>query len=350
MSKLMRSRWRLFVVVVLLSTLTGVVEGYFAHYEASHTRAEHVLGSAMNWFIGSSLISAFEIFFLQSRYGTGIRRLHFLTAIAVKMLLILITVIFVGLLGRLVIHGQVALDFLQEPNFYRILGIVFVVIVTLQTITQIVRIIGGRVLINFILGKYHRPVREDTLFLFLDLAGSTALAEDLGDVGVQTMITDFFFDITEPIIEHEGEIHRYVGDQVVVTWPMGTGPDNARAVICCFAIIDFIEARAQVYQKKFGVVPRFRIGLHGGPVVISECGDQKQELSYFGDTVNTAARIEQQCKTLDEPLLISADLLAQTDLPDEFQSTRLGEFHLKGRHGNTELFSITRRSSQGQAG
>jgi adenylate cyclase len=93
-------------------------------------------------------------------------------------------------------------------------------------VLQIVRIIGGRTLINFVLGKYYRPIREEKIFMFLDLVGSTALAERLGDIGVQTMITRFFFDISEPIIENGGEVHRYVGDQVVVTWPLKAGEDN----------------------------------------------------------------------------------------------------------------------------
>lgn len=348
MSKLMQSRLRVFFVLVALSTCAGVVEGYFAHIETAHTAADHTLAdhlwqSGINWLIGSSIISAFEILFLQSRYGAGIRRMHFMAAMAIKVFLIFAAVILVAFTGRYFSHGLFDFDFLVEPQFYRVLGTVFVVVILLQTITQIIRIIGGRTLINFVLGKYHRPIREDTLFLFLDLAGSTALAEELGDVGVQTMITDFFFDITEPIIEFEGVIHRYVGDQVVVTWPMGSRVQNVRAVKCSFAIVDLIDRRSHIYLQKFGVVPAFRIGLHGGPVVISECGDQKQEISYFGDTVNTAARIEQQCKALDEPLLISAQLLAQTELPDDYSSFSQGSFHLKGRHGNTELFSVLRK-------
>lgn len=88
------------------------------------------------------------------------------------------------------------------------------------TRAEAVRIIGGRTLVYFLLGKYHQPVKENKIFMFLDLEGSTALALKLGDIGVQTMITKFFFDITEPIIENDGEIHRYIGDEVIATWPL----------------------------------------------------------------------------------------------------------------------------------
>ena len=66
-----------------------------------------------------------------------------------------------------------------------------------------------------------------------------------------------------------------------------------------------VREKAPDYEREFGVVPKFRTGLHGGPVVASECGDHKQEIVYFGDTVNTAARIEQQCKAFDCSFLTS---------------------------------------------
>jgi len=340
LSKLMISRLRLFVVLVVLSCIAGLVEGLLSHDEDIHGLSSHLWQSGTSWLIGSTLIWAFEIFLVPSHYGIGIRRLHFLTAIGIKSALIVVIVFVVAFLGRAYFQDLVNFNFLSEPHFYRVLAVVFGVVLILQTATQIIRIVGGRTLINFVLGKYHRPISEDTIFMFLDLAGSTALAERLGDVGVQTMITDFFFDITEPIIEHGGEIHRYVGDQVVVTWPLRAGAANMRVIYCCFAIGKLMSAKAPIYERKFGTVPAYRIGLHGGSVVISQCGDQKQEISYFGDTVNTAARIEQQCKALNSPLLISAELLSLITLPAEFQSERKGAVTLRGHEHETELLTI----------
>lgn len=340
MSRLMVSRLRLFAVLVILSTLVGVLDGYLGAVAGEEDRATDMVHGGVNWMVGSSLVWGFEILLVQSRYGASIRRLYFLTAIAVKSAVLVVIIILVGLFNRAYFEGLLDLDFLTEPQFFRTLAFVFAAIILMQTASQIIRIVGGRTLINFVLGRYHRPVREDKIFMFLDLVGSTALAERLGDVGVQTMITNFFFDITEPIIEYGGEIHRYVGDLVVVTWPLRAGDANMRAIRCCFAIADQTRDKAAEYEHKFGAVPAFRIGLHGGPVVISQCGDQKQEISYFGDTVNTTARIEQQCKTLDCPLLISAELLDRITLPTTFQSLPKGAVQLRGREHATELFTI----------
>ncbi|MBT4116487.1 MAG: adenylate/guanylate cyclase domain-containing protein [Rhodospirillaceae bacterium] len=340
MSRLMVSRIRLFAILVVLSTLLGVLDGFLGDVSGEETKAENMFHGGINWLIGSVLVWGFEVLFVQSRYGVRIRRLYFLTAIAIKSVVLVLVVISVGLFARAYYQGLYGLDFITEPQFFRSLVFVFSAIVLMQAVLQVVRIIGGRTLINFVLGKYHRPIREEKIFMFLDLAGSTALAEQFGDVGVQTMITKFFFDITEPIVEFGGEVHRYVDDQVVVTWPLRTRTENMRAVQCCFAIADYLRKRGPEYERDFGMIPSYRIGLHGGPVVISQCGDQKQEISYFGDTVNTAARIEQQCKVFGCPLLISADLLDRTTLPPLVRPEPKGSVQLRGRENETALYTI----------
>ena len=266
--------------------------------------------------------------------------MFFLTAILAKSLILVGVVVFTVIAHQLLLHGGLHPHFFTHPEFYIITAFVLLLVAIIQAVSQIVRITGGRVLINFILGKYHRPVREERIFMFLDLVGSTPLAERLGDIGVQTMITRFFFDITEPIIEFGGEIHRYVGDQVVIIWPLQESANILRAIHCFFAIAAKVREITPEYEREFGAIPTFRVGLHGGPVVISECGDFKQEIVYFGDTVNTTARIEQQCKTFDCSFLISSDLMERIDLPKTLQAQSKGFVQLRGRETGTELFTI----------
>jgi len=70
----------------------------------------------------------------------------------------------------------------------------------------------------------------------------------------------FFFDIDQPIASHGGEVHAYVGDEVIVSWPEVT---NGRCLDCFFAIKDRIEDSADFYLREFGSVPHFRAALHG---------------------------------------------------------------------------------------
>ncbi len=344
LSRLTLRRLRLFAILVALVVSAGVFIAYQTPGPEGLDHTNALLHEAFSWFVGASLFLGFELFLYPSRHGAPLRRMHFLATIAVKSIVLMCIVLFAAFFGRVVLHGVITLAFLAEPRFYNVMGAAFLVVTAVQASIQIVRIVGARTLVNFVLGRYRTPIEEDRIFMFLDLADSTALAERLGDIGVQTLITQFFFDITEPIIEYGGEIHRYVGDQVVITWPLRAEAPNMRSIRCYFAIAERVEEKAAEYQARFGAVPAFRAGLHGGPVVISECGDYKQEISYFGDTVNTAARIQQQCKVFDCPLLISAELLDRVRLPGSYEALAKGSVQLRGRERETVLFTIVPES------
>jgi hypothetical protein len=101
-----------------------------------------------------------------------------------------------------------------------------------------------------------------------------------------------------------------VGGEVIVSWAVSEDPRlNARSVAFFFAIEGKIASLAPDYAAEFGVAPAFRAGLHAGTVVISECGDAKRQLAYFGGTINVGARLCEYCKTINQRLVISGDLL-----------------------------------------
>src|SRR5207302_11491525 len=114
---------------------------------------------------------------------------------------------------------------------------------------------------NIALGRYRSPVREARVLMFLDLAGSTSLAEAVGELRVQNLLTRFFFDIDPAIVAHGGEVHAYVGDEVIVTWRLDRGMSGGRCVDCFLAIMDCIAGKADSYQREFGMVPSFRAGM-----------------------------------------------------------------------------------------
>jgi adenylate cyclase len=210
-------------------------------------------------------------------------------------------------------------------------------------VTETARLIGGPRLASVMLGTYHRPVREQLIVMFLDLADSTALAERLGELRVHDLITRFFFDIDEPIRAHGGVILSYVGDEVIVTWPATDDPGlDARCLHCFLAIDDRISGLSREYEREFGTVPRFRAGLHAGPVIVSECGGAKRQLAYFGDTMNVAARLCESCKTRSCRLLVSGDLLSRLAIPPNL-AVDAGEIvSLRGRDQPLEIHEARR--------
>jgi adenylate cyclase len=232
----------------------------------------------------------------------------------------------------------------------RIIGIGFSASLFVGAIFEFRRMIGGRVLGSFLLGTYHRPRREQRIVMFLDIADSTALAEQLGEVRVHDLITRFFFDIDHPIAEQDGEVHAYVGDEVIVTWPLSDNPErNARSLRCFFAVEERMVELAPSYAQEFGVVPRFRAGVHAGPVVVSECGGAKRQIAYFGDTMNVAARLCDHCKAADEGLLVSADLLRCAAVAPGCAVGGRASIALRGRHAPVETHAV-RRNAQAANG
>ena len=205
---------------------------------------------------------------------------------------------------------------------------------------ELSRLIGGRVLLSFVLGTYHRPKAENRIIMFLDLAGSTALAERLGEIRLQDLITRVFLDIDEAIVTYQGEIHAYVGDGVLVTWPLRDKLQNGAVVHCFFAIQETLAKHARLYQDRFGVVPRFRASLHAGPVVISECGNSKRQIALFGDAMNVAARLQDYCKSKQSDLVVSGPLLASLQLPWDAEVEAQETVLLRGRETQWRLLQF----------
>ena len=205
---------------------------------------------------------------------------------------------------------------------------------------QLARKIGPRMLWRFLLGHYHQPVAEDRIFMFLDVKGSTALAEQLGDEPYSRLLSDFFHDISNPILATRGEVYQYVGDEVVITWLAADGLAQARCLHCYFEMVAAIERRATRYRTRYGVVPEFKAGVHGGIVTATQVGDTKSEIVYHSDVLNTAARIQGQCNAAGSWLLVSMDIRERLGAAESLQFHDLGLFSLRGKQQAVSLYDV----------
>ncbi|AYG58688.1 adenylate/guanylate cyclase domain-containing protein [Rhizobium jaguaris] len=192
-------------------------------------------------------------------------------------------------------------------------------------------LLGRDVFLSLLTGRYRNPVQEERVFLFIDLVGSTAFAEERGDLKAQQYLGSIFGALAEPVRRHKGAIDDYIGDAAIITWPLERGVKNARCIRCVFDILADIEANAETWLKSYGRVPRLRAALHGGGIVTAEIGVDHHKIAYFGDTVNTTARLESLCKTLERQVLISADLARRIELPEEIATEDLGDHAVRGR-------------------
>ena len=200
--------------------------------------------------------------------------------------------------------------------------------------------IGLLVLHNFFIGKYHRPIEEERIFMFLDMKSSTTIAEKLGHVRYFEMLKEYYSDFSEAIIQYAGEIYQYVGDEIVVSWKLKSGLHNYNCLKCFFAMKESLLNQSRKYMSKFGISPSFKAGLHLGRVTTGEIGVIKKDIIFTGDVLNTTARIQGLCNNYNVDILIS-DQLKNKMLPGpDFQIRALGKTELRGRKEEVELFTV----------
>lgn len=202
------------------------------------------------------------------------------------------------------------------------------------------RKLGRDAIYNLVFGKYHQVKQEERLFLFIDLNDSTLIAEEMGEMEFSHFLQDFFYDISEPIARYFGRVYQYVGDEVVVTWPIKKGMRYAVCMRCFFAIQKQIRRFEKQYEKRYGRVPTFKAALHGGNIVVSEVGKYKSEIAYHGDVLNTTARMLSKCHELESELLISDWVLEKVQLPNYLKVESMGSWQLKGKQQEVELRSV----------
>ena len=296
------------------------------------------------WLVQTGFVSA-----ARSALGAAMRRMPLVAEVLLKSLAMTAALVAVGLALQAALYAEpYQLHWLTRhwltTELPRIVVIGFGLSVIVGALAETRRLIGGAMLASVLLGTYQRPVRQQRIVMFLDLANSTRLAERMGELRVHDLITQFFFDIDEPIGCWGGEVHAYVGDEAIVTWPLTEDPRlNSRCVACFFAIGDAIAGHATAYEKAFGLVPEFRAGLHAGPLIVSACGDEKRQLAFFGDTMNVGARLCDYCKSIDAGLVASGDLMRRAAVPDGVTVAEPIRVAVRGREAPVEAHVVARR-------
>jgi len=203
-------------------------------------------------------------------------------------------------------------------------------------------LIGKNVLIKLFIGKYRKPFEVERVFMFLDIKSSTAIAEKIGHIKFLSLVNDFFYDILDPINQTKGEIYKYVGDEAIATWKIKHAIMQANCIECFFLIKEKINSRSDYYLEKYGVVPEFKAGIHGGIVITGELGYTKREIAFMGDVLNTTARIEEACKTYNQDFLISEEIMNQIKGTNNFRLEEIGGVKLRGKENEMRLFGVTR--------
>ena len=297
--------------------------------------------------IGGIIVAVLERY----AFNWNTRRIGFKFIVGLKsvcyLILMVALIILIKGLNESIYYGEAFGDYLQGARFQKFLyheDFNIIVLYSLICIGIIVftremsRKMGRLVLFHFITGKYHTPRKEERIFMFLDLKASTTLAESMGDLRYYHFLNDFFHDITKSIVYAKGEIYRYVGDEVVVTWSMKNGLNNCNWLRTYFHIKNEINLLREKYLNQYRLVPEFTASFHCGEVVRGEIGDVKSQIVFHGEPLYIGAQVEKQCSQLGESLLVTSDLMNASPCPSIYSSIKVGQLEAGN---NPELFTIT---------
>ena len=186
--------------------------------------------------------------------------------------------------------------------------------------------------------------RIDAVIWFSDLRESTPLAARLGEQRFLGLLNDYFEATAGAVLEHGGEVLRFIGDASLAVFPIAAGADAAaRRGICATAIEASRTARARTAaanerRSAAGEDPfHWGIGLHLGSVLFGNIGTpERLEFSVIGAAANETARIEALCKRTGRDVIVSRAVATALEAP----WPSLGRFELAGVSEPVEVLAL----------
>ncbi len=197
-------------------------------------------------------------------------------------------------------------------------------------------VLGGRIMLG-------AGTRARALVWYSDLRNSTFFSETLDETDYLNLLNAYFECVGRPAVDAGGEILTFIGDAVLVIFPIDAGDGEAAARTARAAVGAAAAARAaaeRLNAKRSGArepAIHFGIALHIGDVRFGNIGlAQRLTFSVVGSTVNEVTRIEQMTKVLPATILAS-DAVASL-APEEWHS--VGPHLLRGMAQPMELFGL----------
>jgi adenylate cyclase len=205
---------------------------------------------------------------------------------------------------------------------------------------QINKKFGPGVLFDLLTGKYHHPRKENLILLFIDLKGSTTIAEKLGHEKYSEFIKECVHELTPILIKNHAKVYQYVGDEIVLHWKMNEGLEELKCINTFFQFDRRLRELENGFITKYGVAPTFKAGMDMGEVTVTEIGELKREIAFHGDVLNTASRLEQKCNEHSESLLVTESLIENVPGKNGYDFQFVNDITLRGKQEKVKYFAV----------
>jgi len=181
--------------------------------------------------------------------------------------------------------------------------------------------------------------RRYVTVLFIDVVGSTGLAEEL-DVEVWSVLMNGAFDRLVPVIyRYEGTIARMLGDSLVAFFgaPVAHEDDPLRAVMAALDVIQVAEEYAGIVRQQYGVEFAMRACLNYGLVMMGSVDkDLKYDFTSLGGVINLAARL----KFAAQPMSVLITDTVHRFVSPVFDCIDVGIIEVKGRSEPVRAYQV----------
>ncbi|REJ92427.1 MAG: adenylate/guanylate cyclase domain-containing protein [Planctomycetota bacterium] len=181
----------------------------------------------------------------------------------------------------------------------------------------------------------------EVTILFVDIHGFSRISERMGPAGSLGWVRDFMGTMSDCIIEHEGVLVDYIGDEIMAMWgaPVTSSNHAARA---CAAALDMTRrspALSERWQAKLGEPTEIGIGIDTGLAHVGNTGSpRKFKYGPLGRTVNQASRVQGASSYFRSRILISG--ATRAGLGDEFHVRRLRRVRVVNIEEPVELYEL----------
>jgi class 3 adenylate cyclase len=172
--------------------------------------------------------------------------------------------------------------------------------------------------------------RREVATIFTDITGFTSLVESIAPDVLGLLLNEYMGGMTEIVFSHEGTVAKIIGDAIQVLFNApGDQPDYAsRAIACAHDLDGWAQQFRQRWKAKDVSFGATRIGVHAGPALVGNFGGGRFfDYTAYGDTINTAARLEAANKFLGTRICVSA---AVANCVEAFQGRPVGDLMLRG--------------------
>ncbi len=178
--------------------------------------------------------------------------------------------------------------------------------------------------------------------MFSDIQSFTTLSERMKPEQLTAMLNEYLSEMSRIIIESGGTIDKYIGDAIVAFWNAPTDVQNhaAVAISTCLNYQNRLRELNESFKSKYEKEIFARIGLNTGDAVVGNMGsDLRFDYSMFGDSVNTASRLEGLNKQFGTYFICSQQTKkeAETILSDVYWQ-KMGKIIVVGKTEPIEIF------------